>query len=51
MKRLWYIVHNTVAHPLLCVEVAADITATVERGLRKCLVLAGRFHDWTADRM
>lgn len=51
MKRLWYLVHNTVAHPLLCIEVAAEMSAAIEKRLRAGVVLAWRFHDWTADRM
>lgn len=51
MTRFWFIVHNAVAHPLLCIEVAADISAAVERRLRIASGWAGRFHDWTAERM
>lgn len=35
MPRLWWIVHNLVAHPLLVL----------------CPPLGDRLHDWTADRM
>ena len=35
MTRFWFIVHNLIAHPLLLTGAG----------------WAGRFHDWTADRM
>ena len=49
--RFWYIVHNVVAHPLLCIDVAADLAALAERTLRQGAALAERFHDWTAERI
>lgn len=36
--KIWFFVHNAIAHPLLCLSNRIDSWP-------------GKFHDWTAEKM